>query len=117
MTLFIECDIVLAVVIFMEKIDNIMYDEFNNYYQQFLTIIKHKSSSSNKIDGLIIILQYINDNYEKFDKDELRDIRNICLISKHLLIKIDSYKTLKLPEKDSCKTLLANINKKIKSSN
>ena len=95
---------------------NMKPDQLSEYYTILLDVLNEKSTSENKIDKLCMILSYINTNYDKFDQEDLLDVRNMCLAAKHILIKIDGYKSLKLKKKEPCKMLLYAIDEKIKSS-
>ena len=95
---------------------NMKPDKLYEYYDIMLDVAREREKSSTKLDKLFMILNYINSNYEKFDADDLRDVRNMALAAKFILIKIDSYKTLKLDKKEPCKILLHAIYEKIKGS-
>ena len=100
----------------VEQVYEGLQRQLSVYYTQFIFTVKGREKSENKIRNLIDILGFINRHYDEFDEEDLLLVRNICLISNQLLTKIDTYKSLKLHNKDTVKILLLSVNNKIKGS-
>lgn len=101
----------------VEKVYDDISTQLSVYYTQFLFLLYKREKSYNKIQNLIPILNFIYNNYQKFNKEELIDVRNICLISEEIINKIEDLKTIKIDNIGYCKTLLYSIKYKIKGSN
>lgn len=97
----------------MFKDDEIRLDTYTKYYQ-LVKLFKDKHAASSKLTELNDILQYFNERYEKFDKEEKKLIKNVIIIAKGIIAKVNNNYNYAQERLNNCITLVNEIKDKQK---
>lgn len=98
----------------MYKDSEIGFETYQKY-DNLINLFKRKGASSAKLDDLELFLNYFNNNFESFNIEEKKLIKNVLMISKSIISKSNSssYKHVK-EKKEICINLMVMIEEKQK---
>lgn len=83
-------------------------------YDNLISLFKKKGASSTKLFDLETLLNYFNNNFETFNEEEKKLIKNVLMISKGIVRKVNNgYKFIK-ERRDACITLIETLYEKQK---
>ena len=87
-----------------------VYQKYNN----LVSLFKKKGASSGKLDDLEILLNYFNNNFDTFNEEEKKLIKNVLMMSKGIVSKVNNgYKFIK-ERRDDCINLIETLYEKQK---
>ena len=83
-------------------------------YNSLVSLFKKKGASSGKLDDLEILLNYFNNNFDTFNEEEKKLIKNVLMMSKGIVSKVNNgYKFIK-ERRDTCINLIETLYEKQK---
>lgn len=88
--------------------------EFLNQYDKLLVLLKEKAAASSKLSNLETILEYFDDNYEMFNEEEKRLVKNIIIMANGITNKTNTYYNYNKNKNERCLTLTNNLKNKQK---
>lgn len=87
-------------------------DDFFVKYYECVYLLKAKYASSIKLEDLILLLNYFNENYYNFNKEELLFIKNVIMIANAILNTTKLRSKLIKEEYNKCYEIINEINNK-----
>lgn len=87
---------------------------FLNQYDKLVSLLKEKVAASSKLSNLQTILEYFDDNYEMFNKEEKKLVKNIIIMANGITNKTNTYYNFIKNQKELCLTLIENLSNKQK---
>lgn len=90
--------------------DNEIGLEIYQNYNELLNLYKRKGASSSKLLELSELLEYFNNNYEHFNENEKKVVKNVIMIASDIIGKVNfPYGELK-KNRENCINLINNLN-------
>ena len=87
-----------------------VYQKYNN----LVSLFKKKGASSGKLDDLEILINYFNNNFDTLNEEEKKLIKNVLMMSKGIVSKVNNgYKFIK-ERRDDCINLIETLYEKQK---
>mgnify|MGYP007006989268 CR=1 FL=1 len=83
-------------------------------YDGLVKLFKDKRAASSKLTELEYVLQYFNESYDKFNKEEKKLIRNVVMIAEGIINKVNNNYNYVQERINNCITLVNEIKDKQK---
>lgn len=97
----------------MYKDDGICLEVYKNY-NDLIQLFKRKGSSIQKISELNSLLNYFNDDFEKFNNEEQKIIKNVILMASDIIYKVNHpYSEIK-ENRNNCINIIESLKEKQK---
>lgn len=97
----------------MFKDDEVNAEVYQNY-NELINLLKQKGTSSSKLDKLNTLLEYFYNNYERFNKEELKLVKNAIIIASGIANKANGYYAFVNNKKNTTISLTSGLIKKQK---
>lgn len=94
--------------------DDISLDFFNNY-NKLVTLLKLKNAASVKLMDLEKSLKYFTNNYNSFNKEEIKLIKNVLMMANAIVNSVNNHYLMVTYRKKECEELIDILNNNQKS--
>lgn len=94
--------------------DDISLDFFNNY-NKLVTLLKLKNAASVKLMDLEKLLKYFTSNYNSFNKEEIKLIKNVLIMANSIVNSVNNHYMMVTYRKKECEELIDILNNNQKS--